>query len=150
MEVSNINYEQYVPGYLKNSDRFYTIVTDMNGDYVYVNNYFYNKFKFITNDFTGKPSSIAVYFEDNQVCSLAVQKLLQSPYSVVPVTVRKPSNNQGDYFWSNWEFSFLWNEKKEPIGVICVGVDITEVEKLEQKNELFINEMSYFIRSDFV
>ena len=147
MEVSNINYEQYVPGYLKNSDRFYTIVTDMNGDYVYVNNYFYNKFKFITNDFTGKPSSIAVYFEDNQVCSLAVQKLLQSPYSVVPVTVRKPSNNQGDYFWSNWEFSFLWNEKKEPIGVICVGVDITEVEKLEQKNELISNEMSSIINS---
>jgi PAS domain S-box-containing protein len=146
-ESKIIDYASLVPEYLQNSDKFYALITDMNGDYAYVNNYFKQRFGFITNDFIGKPSSIAIYSEDNGICTAAVNKLMQSPYAIVPVTVRKPSNNDGDFFWSNWEFSFVWNKDKQPIGVMCIGVDVTEVEKLEQKNEVISSEINTIINS---
>lgn len=147
MQKKGIDFEQFVPEYLRKSDRFYALITDMVGSYVYVNKYFKKKFSFVAEDFVGLPLDVAMHVEDNGECQKAVEKLFQKPDAVVPVRVRKPADKQGAFFWSDWEFSFVKNDKDEPIGVLCVGVDSSEQQILEKNTNLLKNEFDGLVQT---
>ena len=131
IKKNKYDYSSYIPSYLQKSDKFYAVITDMIGSYAYVNDLFKKKFAFVADDFVGLPLSVAMHEDDNSQCNEAVEKLLKAPDSIVAVRVRKPSDINGGFFWSDWEFSIVKNEQGEPIGVLCVGVDSSEKELLE-------------------
>jgi PAS domain S-box-containing protein len=147
MKEKTIDYSSFVPAYLQTSDKFYAIITDMVGSYAYTNKFFNKKFAFVADDFVGLPLEVAMHVDDNSECFKAVEKLFKSPDSVVPVRVRKPADNEGSFFWSDWEFSFVKNEKGEPIGVLCIGVDSSERELLEKDKEKISSDLDSLVQT---
>lgn len=146
-----------IPNYLKHSDRYYVLTTDLVGHYTYVNDYFKQRFSFVTNDFIGKPINFATHEDDLTKCNAAVAELMKGEKEFVQAVIRKPANDQGDYFFSEWQFSFLKDNENTPIGVLCIGNDVTEIERIRVEKEIaeaankaksvFVSSMSHEIRT---
>ncbi|MCU0438067.1 MAG: PAS domain S-box protein [Raineya sp.] len=133
--------ENLVPHYLKYSEQYSVIITDLRGNYAYVNSLFQKKFNFLTENFIGKESlSLAVHPEETEIIGNAVKECFQSPEKVVKIHLRKP-DNAGDYYWTSWDLSAFFNETKELIGIICIGHDISESEKLRIQNKRYTEEI---------
>ncbi len=113
---------------LVNSKTFYHIITDMAGNYVYVNQHFKETFHFIAEDFIGKPSHNSYHPEDISRCLSIVEKCINHPGEAFSVNLRKPLPND-EYFWTTWEFSLLHDESGAMTGINCIGFDITEDRK---------------------
>ncbi|SFF43432.1 PAS domain-containing protein [Thermoflexibacter ruber] len=138
-----------LPECLLRSETYYLVITDLEGRYVFVNNAFKERFSFICENFVGQPSLIAIYPKDHQVCLQAVEQCFANPDKVVKVHLRTPDTNQQDFYWTEWEFSLFKDQYKNPIGILCIGHDITETERankqakeLAQKVETIIEEIT--------
>jgi len=129
--------ENLLPSYLINSPSIYAIVIDMNGNYAYVNDFFKQRFSFLTNDFIGTHSYSAIYKDDHGKCGEVVQKCFENPNQVFTIELRKPDTNLNNFFWSLWDFSVFKNEKNEPIGILCLGQDITQKEQTVIRLKLY-------------
>ena len=120
--------EKLVPFILRNSKVYYLVITDLEGKYIYVNELFQNRFSFLTDNFIGYPSQKTVHPEDNGKCAQASVECIMNPNSGVEVKVRKPENTGNDYYWTQWEFSLFQDKNNNPIGILCLGHDITETQ----------------------
>lgn len=118
-----------IPSYIENSEIHVCAVTDIQGDYLYVNQLFKKRFSFITQDFIGTPSPNTYHPDDFQKSLQAVMECFANPDKVVNLQLRKPTAISGKYLWTDWEFSAFHNDKKEVIGVFCLGHDISEKER---------------------
>jgi PAS domain-containing protein len=96
----------------------------MQGHYTYVNNYFSEKFSFITDNFIGKSVSISVYEEDMVRCEQAGMACYLAPDKPTYVILRKPKPT-GGFYWSHWQFSAMLNTTGQVEGIFCIGYDIT-------------------------
>lgn len=114
-----------IPHSLKNSKIYDVVVTDLEGNYTYVNETFRNRFSFITDDFIGKPSSITMHPEEGAKMQELVHKCFEYPTECFPIEIRKPLKDGKGYNWTQWESSILSDENLQPIGILCVGFDIT-------------------------
>lgn len=123
----------FIPQFLKNSATYYVIATDLAGNYRYVNQRFEDKFRFLEPDFIGKSSFIGIHPDDHHEIINAVKACLGNPEKVVQVFLRKPINNNLDHIWSQWEFSSIMDGNGDPIGILCIGHDITDSEKANQR-----------------
>ncbi len=127
-----------IPTYLRESEIFNVYVTDMKGYFTYVNKTFQKRFSFINEDLLGVFSLETVCGEDHESCERAVEQCFANPHVPAKVQLRKQIDKGGDYEWTDWEFSLLYNKSGQPIGVLCVGYAITEqknlIKKLLQKN----------------
>lgn len=121
--------KKLLPQYLIHSPSIYTIVTDLNGNYSYVNDLFKQRFSFLTDDFIGKHSYSAIYEGDHNKCLEIAQECLENPDQVFSIELRKPNSNMDTFFWTLWDFSVFKNELNEPIGILCLGQDITQKEQ---------------------
>ncbi|MGY6560857.1 MAG: PAS domain S-box protein [Luteibaculaceae bacterium] len=137
-----------IPNYLLNSENTYVIVTDLMGLYLYVNPYFAECFNFIEQNFIGKPWEASVVTDDHDICLKSVRMLFENPQLTVSVNLRKPSRLGQEFSWSAWEFSILHCKEKQPIGVICLGHDIStkelktrEVKKYAQRVNTILNQI---------
>jgi len=128
-----------LPEFLKNSTTYSLIVTDLEGKYIYVNEVFDDRFAFLTNHFVGQPVSVAIHPDDLAKCNEVVAQCLMHPNKTFPVEIRKPSNLNDEYHWTHWEFSLFKNTEGEPIGILCIGHDITtgkaKESQIVQQNE---------------
>ncbi|NEV93535.1 PAS domain S-box protein [Psychroflexus sp. YR1-1] len=114
-----------IPQSLKNSKLYDVVVTDLNGNYIFVNTSFQTRFSFIADDFIGKHSTITMHPEEHLKTEEIVIKCLSHPQHCFPVELRKPIENEKGYNWTQWEFSAMLNENQQPVGILCVGFDIT-------------------------
>lgn len=137
--------EQLLPEYLLRSETYSLVITDLEGRYIFVNEVFKKRFSFICNDFIGQPSLIAIYPDDHDKCLKAVEQVLQNPEKVVRVNLRKPDNNLSDFYWTEWEFSLFKDQDKNPIGILCLGHDITETEKASGQTKEFAQKVETII-----
>ncbi len=108
-----------------NSNLFYYIRTNMQGQYSYVNEHFKKKFGFITNNFIGRFTSDAIHPDDFYKCKEAVYFCLQNPTKKQIIEIRKP-NSDGTYFYSTWEFSLYQNSDLKETEIQCIGFDVTD------------------------
>lgn len=139
------DYQSFVPDYLHNSQCYYVCIVDMEGRYLYVNNYFQNKFSFLAENFLGLPFQITVYKEDIEKCNYTSWQCIQHPNMTFNVTVRKP-NLEGNFFWTNWEFSLLRDEHNQNIGILCIGNDITAEKILYDVLQNILWQESHLLR----
>lgn len=121
-------YESFLPVFLANSQIFYVAIINLEGKYVYVNDLFNKRYSFICSNFVGQHSYIAIHPTDHGVCAAAVEKCFADPQTPVKVRLRKPDTNLDDYYWTEWEFSVYTDSSKEVLGILCIGVDITQTE----------------------
>uniref|UniRef100_UPI0040490960 PAS domain S-box protein n=1 Tax=Flavobacterium sp. TaxID=239 RepID=UPI0040490960 len=130
-----------IPDYLKKSESYFVVITDLKGDYMYVNDYFNNRFSFVCNDFIDKPSFVAIYPEDHEACAKAVETCFANPDKVVKVDLRKPDTSTNDFYWTQWEYSLFRNQNQEVIGIFCLGHDISDTEKASRKAKQFAQKV---------
>lgn len=126
MQESEI--KQLIPNYLLNSQTYSIVITDLEGKYIFVNEVFKKRFYFLTNHFVGLPFQDSIHPDDIEQCNLAAYHCITHPNETVNVKVRKPENLKGDFYWTSWEFSLFKDKTDQPIGIICMGHDITETE----------------------
>lgn len=134
-----------LPEYLLRSEIFSVVVTDMEGKYVFVNDVFKKRFHFITQDWIGKESFIAIYPEDHATCLRAVEQCLAQPDKIVQVHLRKPDTSLDNFYWTAWEFSVLKDKNHNPIGILCLGQDITETERASLEAKAFAQKVETII-----
>lgn len=128
-----------LPNYIINSNSFYAIVTDLQGNYVYVNNRFLEKFNFITSNFIGQSITNTIHPDDADKCALTVIKCLEEPHKTHSIEIRKPQNKNNEYLYSYWEFSSFFNKNGDIIGVLCIGNDLSKEKSL---NNLLLETQS--------
>lgn len=115
-----------LPPWLVHSKNYSLVITDLEGNYIYTNDIFKSRFSFLASDFTGMPFSESIHPADTEKCNLAAYHCITHPDEVVAVKVRKPDNLEGDFYWTQWEFSLFKDKNNEPKGILCIGHDITE------------------------
>lgn len=120
--------------FLANSNYISVTATDFEGNYIYVNKHFEDRFRFMQQEFIGRPFMDTVHPLDHEKANEAALKIMQNPELKVPVQLRKPDEGDENYHWTQWEFSLLKDEHQQPIGILCVGYDITEVKHKADEN----------------
>lgn len=143
--MNSENIENIIPNYLKHSESYFVIVTDLEGNYKYVNDYFNRRFAFVCENFVNKHSFVAIYHEDHDACSKAVAECFANPDKVVQVDLRKPDTSTNDFYWTSWEYSLFRNHDQEVIGILCLGHDVTETEKASRKAKKFAQKVETII-----
>lgn len=158
--MSTTNFDiNLLPNWVINSTSIYAIVTDLQGNYIYVNKRFTEKFGFISSDFIGQPIVNSIHPDDIEKCAVIVNKCFEQPTKTHSIEIRKPQNNNNDYFYSYWEFSCFFDSKNEIIGILCIGYDLTKEKNLtnilletqSKLNSLLnsTNEGFIFLNTDF-
>lgn len=120
--------ENYVSAYLRGSNSLYVNVTDLEGNYLYVNPFFVRKFGFLKDDFIGVSFAETIIANDIQKSIDASIACMEDPSLKVQVELRKPLES-GGYYYTQWEFSLLVDENDVPLGILCVGYDNTPFRK---------------------
>lgn len=134
-----------LPHCLKSSKTYSLVIIDLEGNYIFVNEVFRKRFSFITENFIGKPAFIAIYPEDHAICAKAVEQCLANPEKIVKVDLRKPDTSQTDFYWTSWEFSVFRNKENVPVGILCLGYDITETERASRQAKAFAQKVDTII-----
>lgn len=122
------------PSWLVHSPTYYLVVIDFNGKYSYTNPYFNHKFRHIATDFIGVDLKNTINLEDYDACEQAVKKCIENDDVVERVYVRKPTENSS-FFWTSWDFSLHRDSNGNPIGILCVGHDITDLQLLSEHSK---------------
>lgn len=126
--------------FLDHSSTFYHIITDLEGRYVYVNDYFLKKFGFVASELIGSNFSNSVHPDDVERCNQVAYQLIMNHEKVMPIDVRKPDKH-GSYFWTTWEFSMAKDAEGQPTGIRCIGFDITSAQKARKDLETYTQRL---------
>jgi PAS domain S-box-containing protein len=118
---------------LGNSETYYLIMVDMNSNYQYINKRYADKFAVIHPNLIGENYAITMHPDDLQICQHVAEKAFNNPHSVFPATIRK-HDGFGGYIITRWEYKAMFDENNNPIGIFCIGNDITEL--IEMSTEL--------------
>jgi PAS domain S-box-containing protein len=113
---------------LEDSVFYYVITTGMNGTYTYVNKHYARTFGYRYSDLVGQPYYITMHDDDRRVCEETSMRCFNEPNRSFPATIRKHDGN-GGYVVTQWEFRAMMDDNGEPIGVFCLGHNITEMVK---------------------
>jgi PAS domain S-box-containing protein len=119
-------------------------VVDLEGNYLFVNQAFTDKFPFLAPHFLGQPYQASIHPDDLAKCDQAVAQCLAEPGKPVAVELRKPSAQQGDYYWTRWEFTFL-QDNGQPVGILCLGHDITDVQRAHTELQEAVQQVDRII-----
>ncbi len=120
-----------IPEYLLHSEIYSLVITDLEGRYVFVNEVFRNRFAFLAEDFIGKPFGITIHPDDVEKCNQVAYQCITNPDKSFQVQVRKPDIIEGDFYWTQWEFSLFKDQNQNPIGIFCLGYDISREKKIQ-------------------
>ena len=122
-------------GLLNDSTLFYVVTTGMDGNYSYVNKNYANAFSHVNSNFVGQPYHITMHPDDINTCIEVATKCFENPTKLFPATIRKNDGNDG-YVYTQWEYKAMLDDEGTPVGVYCIGYNITKyvAEELDLKN----------------
>lgn len=117
------------------NESVYIIKTDNQGNYLYANDLFYERFGY-GQDIIGTQSVVSIMEEDRDKCLAVVRQCFAQPEVRHQVILRKMAPE--DTVRSNhWELKGLLNEQGEVHEILCVGYDVTLlVENLQKLQHL--------------
>lgn len=126
---------------LDKSVLFYAIITIMDGTYSYVNQHYAKNFSHIKNNLIGQPYHITMHPDDKNTCLEVSTKCFENPGQLFPATIRK-HDGKGGYVYTQWEYKAIFDDQKNPVGVFCLGYNISKyvAEELELQNVQEENE----------
>lgn len=134
----NMIYFEETKNLFDNSVLFYIITADMDGKYSYINKHYAKEFSHIDTTLVGKPYYITMHPDDRNTCIEVSTKCFENPTQLFPATIRK-HDGKGDYVYTQWEYKAMFDDKKNPAGIFCLGYNITkfvgEELLLEKANE---------------
>jgi hypothetical protein len=110
---------------LNNSKTFYLISVGTDSNYAYVNEHYADLFTKIHGELVGKHYSVTIHPEDLWICGDVSAKCFAHPDQIFPATIRK-HDGEGGYIATQWDYKAMFDEDQKPVGVFCIGYDITE------------------------
>lgn len=129
-EEEIIRREKYLRSLIESQSN-YLIRTDIEGKFTFVNLRFKEKFGFIHDHLIGTSSYDTIIPADHEACTQMAMTCLAHPGKIVPIQLRKPHPN-GGYYYTDWEFVGIQNEKGEVFEIQGIGQDATERIQNEQ------------------
>ncbi|MCU0436278.1 MAG: PAS domain S-box protein [Raineya sp.] len=123
------------PKWLLNSNIYSLCVIDLEGRYIFVNEYFKRKFGFLEHEIIGKCFEETIHPDDIEKCRNASYQCITEHNTIIEVQLRKPYQNKKEYWWTNWEFSLLKNEQDQILGILWVGYDITSLQEAQKQTQ---------------
>ena len=124
--------EKELPAYIKNAKHLAVAITDLLGNYIYVNPTFESYYHLFNDELANKPFRDTVHPEDVNLVTLTARKIVSDPSFTANITFRKP-DRLGEYIYTDWEFSAFYLREKFT-GIIAIGYNITE--KINTQQEL--------------
>jgi PAS domain S-box-containing protein len=121
----------YYKSLLENNS-FFVVKTDVQGNYIFLNNYFCERLGILAEDYLGKSALELIIPEDQQLCIDAVAACFENPGVSQMVQLRKPSKN--GIVHNQWEFILMADENFTGQEIICIGHEITPL--INKQNEL--------------
>ena len=113
----------------------YIVKTDVQGNYTYVNDFFYERFGH-ENALLGTSSLLSIVEEDRPKCLAVVMQCFAEPEVPHQVILRKPYVDH-TVKSNHWEFKGIRGPQGEVVEILCVGYDITLlVENLHKSQHL--------------
>ncbi|MCH8558156.1 MAG: PAS domain-containing protein [Balneolia bacterium] len=123
---------------------FYVIRLNLQGEYNYANQKYLATFGYNylkengTYEYKGVYAFNSVYKDDVSVVQNAIKKLHKHPSKVVQTEIRKLLEN-GDIGYTLWDMSFISDENRIPVEILCIGIDNTETKAMEYQ-EILLKE----------
>ncbi len=135
-EVTHKNVNSLINRYelILNNHSTFIIRTDLEGKYTYANDYFCTCFGLEKKNIIGQDSMDSIVVEDHLKCREAVINCIQNPEQSYFSMIRKPLPN-GQIAYTEWEYKAITNAQNEVEEIQCVGIEVTEKVKAEQKRE---------------
>lgn len=122
-------------GQILSNQSVYIIKTDPQGNYTYVNDFFYERFGY-DNAIIGTSSLASIVEEDRPKCLAVVMQCFAEPEVPHQVILRKPYVDN-TVKSNHWEFKGIVGPQGEVVEILCVGYDITLlVENLQKSQHL--------------
>ncbi|MEO6638798.1 MAG: PAS domain S-box protein [Ginsengibacter sp.] len=130
------------------SQTSYVIRTDLEGNYSYYNQKFFNDFGWMYGnaDVTGMPAMKSIMEYHHKKVRLAVEKCITSLNEVFQVEIDKPGKD-GDVITTLWDFICLTNADGFPSEIQCVGIDISLRKKAEENFIKTLEEKNTILES---
>jgi PAS domain S-box-containing protein len=129
-----------LPPWMLHSQLYSLVVIGLDGRYLFVNECFRKRFSFMADDFTGLPVEGTVHPDDLPACAEASAFCVENPGVPRRLMIRKPDPEPGVFHWTEWEFSLLQDEEKKPVGILCIGHDVSETVRTKEENEVTIRD----------
>lgn len=130
---------------LGESNTYYLIAVDMNSNYSFLNRRYADIFEPIHGDLIGKHYAVTMHADDQHTCKIVAQMAFMYPESIFPATLRK-HDGRGGYIVTRWEYKAMFDEQGSPVGIFCIGHDITELMKITGELRQVKEENSHSVR----
>jgi len=115
---------------LQNSGTFYLISVGMDSRYNYINGLYKQRFEPFYGDLVGQHYAITMHPEDTERCAEVAGLCFSNPGGIYPATVRK-HDGEGGYIATQWDYKAMFDQEGSPLGIFCIGYDITTFIKTE-------------------
>jgi len=137
---------------LEKSSFYYAIAIGMDGRYMYVSPNYDKNFDFLKDSLLGKPFEVTLHADDIKICAEVGARCFENPELLYPATLRK-HDGKGGYITTQWELKAIFDSENNPVGIFCIGYNITEYvdtrqqlqtaeSEIEQKTDL-LNQIGY-------
>jgi PAS domain S-box-containing protein len=143
--MNSMQHFQAIKDLLGESGTYYLIAVDMDSNYSYLNKHYAEIFQPIHGNLVGKHYAVTMHSDDLQTCQAVSKKAFMHRNSVFPATLRK-HDGDGGFIITRWEYKAMFNEDNVPIGIFCIGHDITEFMQISGKLQEIKISHSHSIR----
>ena len=113
-----------VKALLHNSNTFYLIAVTMDSTYGYVNTLYQKQFESQYGNLVGQHYSLTIHEDDLAICGAVGAQCFAEPKANFPATIRK-HDGKGGYIATQWDYRAMLDEQGNPLGIFCIGYDIT-------------------------
>ena len=136
--MSNLCKFEAMKELLADSEIYYLICIDNDGNYSYVNRHYAQQFGHVQESFLHQPYDITIHPDDMRTFDEISGKCYASPGKLFPAAIRI-ANGEGRFMITQWEIT-LMTENGAPTGVFCIGHDAAEYEQVKDKYFLINND----------
>lgn len=96
----------------------------MDSTYSYINPLYAAHFEPQHGELRGKHYALTMHPEDTVICQEVAGRCFADPNAIFPAVIRK-HDGKGAYVVTQWDYKAMINEDGIPMGIYCIGYDIT-------------------------
>ncbi|MCH7410488.1 PAS domain S-box protein [Belliella sp. DSM 111904] len=129
-------YGYHLPDWIYRSGLFYALILDMEGRFLYINDYFSKRFYNIKVNFEKKSFFESIANEDIELAIHTASECTKNPGKSFQVDLRNRLGNAGQNVHTRWAFTLISGKNNTPVGILMIGYDISFKERHSEKSPI--------------